>query len=224
MTAQAREAGFTLVEVLVAVTVFSVISAISVGLLTSALRTREAHQAAMAEIGQLQRARAVLREDFGQLVARAGKTADGVRDPVVLEADPSGVDRAGLRSPGRSEGDLVEIVRFTRAGWANPGGFSPRSTLQTVAYLYDGEQLVRRAWAYPDPAPETDYSDRIILEEAADLVFEFRAGNTWVDGVRLSVNEEGEAADPPPAVRLRYRSRRLGEVEHVALTPAAEAT
>jgi len=216
-----RDAGFTLVEVLVSVLVFSIISAMSVGLLTTALRTRDAHAAAMEEIAELQRFRAVLREDLGQFVGRPGRDADGVRDPTVLIADPDGADRFGRAEPGAD--GAVEILRFTRRGWANPGALRPRSTLQRVAYVYDGERLVRRAWPFPDAAPGTEPAERVLLENAPELVFEFRLGRTWNDTVRLEAEEDRAMPDPPPAVRVRYLSGRLGEVEHIVLTSGAEA-
>jgi len=211
-----RDAGFTLVEVLVSVLVFSIVAAMSVGLLTTALRTRDAHAAAMEEISELQRLRAVLREDMGQFIGRTRRAADGVRDPMVLMADPDGADAFG-RSAAETGGAL-EILRFTRRGWANPGGLRPRSTLQTVAYLYDGERLIRRAYPFPDAAPGTEPAERVLLENAAGLTIEFRAGRVW--NARASLEAEAGDAAPtaPPAVRLRYVSPSLGPVEHIVLT------
>ena len=45
-----RQAGFTLLEVLAAVAVFAVVSAVSVGLLTTALRGQEQTRAALSRI------------------------------------------------------------------------------------------------------------------------------------------------------------------------------
>ena len=71
-----REDGFTLLEVLAAVAVFAVVSAISVGLLTTALRGKEQTEAALARIETAQVLGALFTQDMGQLVMRPARSAE----------------------------------------------------------------------------------------------------------------------------------------------------
>ena len=128
-----HEAGFTLVEVMAAVMVFALISAISVGLLTTALRSKETSEAVMADLAAVQRIQALLSEDIGQMVMRPVRDEDGLTDPRVFALDVQGADPL---NPDR-EGEPREILVLTRSGWANPGGVQPRSGLQRVAWIYD---------------------------------------------------------------------------------------
>lgn len=213
------EAGFSLVEVLVAVMVFAVVSAISTAMLTTALRAREAHGETMAAVAELQRARALLREDFGQLVMRANRNREGARDGIVFAGDLDGVDPFESARAGEPR----TVLAFTRAGWDNPGGRYARSSLQRVRYLYDGETLTREAFAYPDLARGAEPRARVLVAEARELEIAFLYGAVWRETARAASEESGDGAPAPPrAVRLRYVLPELGPVEHVLLTPAAE--
>ena len=210
-----REAGFTLLEVLAAVAVFAVVSAVSVGLLTTALRGQEQTEAALARIETAQRVGAAFTADMGQLVMRPARTGEGLFDPRVFAADARGTElvRGG-------SGGAREILVFTRTGWPNPGAAQPRSTLQRVAWLYDGEAIWREAWAYPDAARAAQPRRRLMADGVRGLEVEVYRGAGWAREVALEAGADG-APTPPSAVRLRYELDGVGVLEHVALTPAA---
>ncbi|MEQ8405022.1 MAG: type II secretion system minor pseudopilin GspJ [Oceanicaulis sp.] len=210
-----REDGFTLLEVLAAIAVFAVVSAMSVGLLTTALRGKEQTEAALQRIETAQVLSALFTADMGQLVMRPARNEEGFFDPRVFAADGRGTE--AVRG-----GQAREVLVFTRTGWANPGAEQPRSTLQRVAWLYDGETLWREARAYPDAARASTPRRRVMAEGVRDLQVEVLQGAGWASQARLSAGGEG-APVPPAAVRLRYELAGVGALEHVALTPAAGA-
>lgn len=211
-----REAGFSLIEVLVAVAVFAAVSAISVGLLAGALRSKDQGEAALERLAAVQRAGSLLREDIGQWVPRSARTEEGLTDPRLFAADIDGT------RPVRRAGDGREILVLTRTGWANPGGVQPRSTLQRVAWILEDGALYREVRAYPDAAPGLEPRRRRIIDGLSDVRLDLMAGGTWTARARLIA--DGEAApSPPEAVRLRYELAGLGALEHVVLSPAAEA-
>jgi general secretion pathway protein J len=207
-----REAGFTLLEVLAAVAVFAVVSAVSVGLLTTALRGQEQTDAALARIETAQRVGALFTADMGQIVFRPARTEDGLPDPRVFAADARGTEL--VRGTGARE-----VLVFTRTGWANPGARQPRSTLQRVAWLYDGQRLWREASAYPDAARGSQPRRRLLAEGVSALEVEAYRGGAWMNEAR--VGGSGVGAEAPAAVRLRYTLDGVGTLEHVALTPSA---
>jgi general secretion pathway protein J len=211
-----REAGFSLVEVLAAVAVFAAVSAISVGLLAGALRSKEQGEAALERLAAVQRASALLREDIGQITPRSARTEEGLIDPRLFAADIEGTEQVRRAGAGR------EILVLTRTGWANPGAVQPRSTLQRVAWILQDGALYREVRAYPDAAPGLDPRRQLILDGLGDVRLDMLAGGSWITRARIIA--DGEAAmTPPEAVRLRYELAGLGAIEHVALSPSAEA-
>ena len=212
-----NEAGFTLTEVLVAVVIFALLSAMAMTMLTTSLRTRDIHTDQMDAIREVDRARALLRGDIGQLVMRPFRGPEGISDGLVFAADIEGTDP--FETP--RSGEPREILVLTRTGWANPGGINRRSTLQRVAWVYDGERLVRRAWAYPDAARDAEPSELEVLTGITELRLEVLIGNRWVDNLVMSAGGEGYTI-PPRAVRLSYESETFGALEHLLLTPNPE--
>lgn len=214
-----REAGFTLVEMMAAILVFALISAISVGMLTTALRSKETSEAVMSDLAAVQRIHALLSEDIGQMVMRPVRDADGLTDLRVFALDVRGADPL---NPAR-EDEPREILVLTRTGWANPGGVQPRSGLQRVAWIYDGERLWREASLYPDQAQGSAPVRQMIAEGVEDLQIEALMTGVWTGVVELRPSQNGALADQAPrAVRLSYTQALLGELEHIALSPTAE--
>ncbi|XBQ16682.1 MAG: type II secretion system minor pseudopilin GspJ [Oceanicaulis sp.] len=214
-----REAGFSLVEVLAATAVFALVSTLSVGMLSAALRGQEQAEAALERLGAAQRVAALAEADFGQLVMRPVRDAEGFTDPRVFAGSVLGVEQVRGLSEAR------EIVVLTRTGWTNPETLQPRSTLQRVSWLYDGAALWREAGPYPDAARGPDPVRTLIATGVRDLQLGFFTGAGWADEVRITPGEDGQAgaASPPAAVRIVYTLDGLGRMEHVVLTPAAGA-
>ena len=211
-----REAGFSLIEVLVAVAVFAAVSAISVGLLAGALRSKEQGEAALERLAAVQRAGALLREDIGQIVPRSARTEEGLVDPRLFAADIDGTEQVRRAGAGR------EILVLTRTGWTNPGGVQPRSTLQRVTWVLEEDALYREVRAYPDAAPGLEPRRQRLVEGLSEVRLDMLVGGSWTG--RARVLADGEAAmSPPDAVRLGYQISGLGRVEHVVLSPAAQA-
>ncbi len=214
-----REAGFTLVEVLVSVLIFAVAAGLGTGLLTTSLRAKALQEAALEEAQAVERVRALLREDLGQLVMRPARRADGSAQPYVFAGDADGADPLSLARSGQAR----DILVLTRRGWANPGAARPRSTLQRVAWRLDGDTLQRVAWAYPDLARASEARALEVLQGVSAVELEFLLGGTWrSDAFIAPSGDEERPSLPPRAVRLSYVLDGVGPVEHLVLTPASE--
>ncbi len=129
MNAGSRQAGFTLIEVLVAMAIFAIMSAFAYGALNQTLLSAEILGERMTRLQAIQRAVRQLDSDFMQLAARPVRKDLGDTHSPALEAD--------LLS-----GAALEL---TRAGWSNPLAM-PRGTLQRVAYQVEDEELIRYYW------------------------------------------------------------------------------
>ncbi|AJD48233.1 general secretion pathway protein GspJ [Isoalcanivorax pacificus W11-5] len=149
-----RQAGFTLLEVIIAIAIFALMYVIAQASFSESLNSRAmlAEHATRQETKQ--RALIFLAQDIEQLIARP------VRDPF---GDPQPAVRGTL-----------EYFEFTRLGWANPFDLRDRSQMQRVAYLLDEEQrLVRRHWPALDVNVGTEPTDTVMLEEVETLQFRY---------------------------------------------------
>lgn len=116
-----REAGFSLVEMMVALMIFAIVAGAGVGLLRASVDTQAAVDGRLAEVGELGRLHALLAGDLGQAVSRPGAAT-------------------------RQFTGQATAMKFLRAGWANLDG-SARSDLQMVEWRFDRRQFVRTGQA-----------------------------------------------------------------------------
>jgi len=196
------KAGFSLLEALVAVTIFSLVSVASVTLLTQSVDSKEVLAEENKSIGQLQMMQALVKQDLLQLVPRPVRGGD------VLQGAPS------FAGGDFDSSDI--LLRFVRAGWSNPGGL-PRSELQRVEYLVRDDQLVRRSWSYLDTGSETPVQERTLLDGVETVSLAFRQGDDWSSEWR----SDSRAIQTlfPRALRFDIRSEGWGETQHMFLMP-----
>lgn len=117
----AAESGFTLVEMLVALTIFAMLGAAGVGILRASVDTQSAVDRRLGEVSAVGRLHALLASDLGQAVLRPTRGPGGERPAFV----------------GGSRG-----MQLVRGGWSNPDG-DARSSLQRVEWRTEREGLAR---------------------------------------------------------------------------------
>ncbi len=132
-----KERGFTLVEMLVAVAIFAIISVVAYRLLDEALAAARQLELHSDQLARWQRAIWKLESDISQMTFRRTRNAFGDQEPWVR--GESGND------------DSSGFLEFTRAGWANPANL-PRSDLEHIIYQLKDGTLWRLSWFYPDRA------------------------------------------------------------------------
>ena len=203
----------TLVELLVALGIFALVSAASISVLGLALAGRDQLEAATDEARALERVRSLLRADLAQVVPRPVRGPDGATSPAL--AGGAGLADARPGQAGTAPGETVLLV-LTRGGWDDPGNLRPRPELQRVTYLVRGGALVRRTRPYLDAALQTPSQDQVLLEDLTDLAVAFHDGREWRDGYAGS--EDG--ADLPRAVRFAFGHPALGPTRHDFLAGA----
>jgi general secretion pathway protein J len=146
-------AGFTLVELLVALFITAIIFAIGYSAINEALANRDAIEKQQERLTAVQTAVRVITQDFAQLAPRP------VREPVGDGWQPA------IRAEETGSGSVRELVVFTRAGWANPAGIQ-RPALQRVAYIYEENTLRRIHW----PVLDTTMTDQMVRRDLLDRV------------------------------------------------------
>lgn len=191
-----RLGGFTLVEMLVALLVFGLLSAGGVSVLVYAADNREVISARMERLGEFQRARGLLRADLSQAAVRRVRQSDGTATRAAFIGNR--LDSAG------------PLFAFVRRGWANPDA-EPRASLQFVEYrLVDG-QLERSARNALDGTAPT--APQVLLTGIKEAAIAYRYRNEWLDGW------PGGAEEIPQAVRLEFDIDGIGRVQQLFLLP-----
>lgn len=113
-----QQSGLTLLEVLIAISIFALIGVASFQVLTSVIQTQKVGEQHSAQLGAFQKALTVIDRDLQQFVDRPVRR---------------GQDNAVLVEPSLSIQTGDYPLELTRGGWANPL-LIPRSALQRVAY------------------------------------------------------------------------------------------
>lgn len=208
MNARAGERGLTLVELLVALLVFSFVASAAVLALRLGVEARDQLELADDRLSQFEIARLMLKDDLAQLVNRP------VRDEF---GDTSGAMFRGgevlrLRNPVEGE---RRLMAFVRAGWANPGATAPRSSLQYVEYLEKDGALVRRIRPFLDDARDQPEFDRVLIDGVSGITVSFLQGNArgaldWADRWPPAAG-----APAPEAIALDVTDPRFGEVRQM---------
>jgi general secretion pathway protein J len=158
--------GFTLLELLVAIAIFAVVSTLALTGYTQLQQQSEYAEQRLARLREVQRAVQTLCQDIAQLEPRP------VREPL-----------GDGRLPAlQATADALEYrVQFTRAGWSNTAGL-PRPTLQRVGYRIDQDELWRDHWPVLDRTLVVEPVRLRMLGGVRSVSFRFMTSNReWVD-------------------------------------------
>lgn len=140
-----NDSGFTLVEVLISLFIFALISVGTMTALTQSLQGKDRLAASMDELNELNTARAIMRADVAALTLRTSRDELGGINPYVLTTDGEA------------------LLSFTRRGMQNPSGLEKRGDLERVEYHFENGALIRRSFAHENPAQLPTTFDRILL-------------------------------------------------------------
>ena len=147
---------FTLIEVLVALAIFGVLSILAYAALGSALTNADMLGERMDRLQVIQRAVGFLSFDLMQAAPRPVRTELGeTAAPALL---------TGIA------GDFA--LEVTHAGWTNPAGL-PRGTQQRSAYRLEDGQLLRYHWYVLDRTFANEPVVTVLLDGVDSLVFRY---------------------------------------------------
>ncbi len=203
------QSGVTLPELLIALLIFTMISAVAVYSLRLTVEGRDQLGLADAAIRDMQIARLVIKEDLMQATPRV------TRDEFGNAAPGPFLGGKGLAYRVPKDGETT-LIAFVRAGWENPEAGAPRSTLQAVEYVLAGDKLLRRTRPYLDDARGQPRSDRVLLSgvtnaEVGFFLEETNSGLQWSD----LWPAPGVTAPIPAGVKLTLTTPSLGEFDQL---------
>lgn len=189
----------TLLELLVALAVFAVLSAMAYGGLESVLRADRAVQGQAQQLAALQRTLSMITRDLTEIAPRTIRGAYGDEQPVLDATRPG-------------------YLEWTRAGWVNPAERS-RSDLQRVAYGLEGGSLMRSFWSVLDRAQDSQPRRTALMDGVTG--FEYRLldpARQWRENWPRSRDAQALAA-LPLAIEIRLITERWGTVRRLTPLP-----
>ncbi len=157
--------GFTLIEVVIAIALFAVVSVLAYSGLQSVINSKTRTENELERLRQLQISMLNLTSDLEQLSNRDGN------------------DALGGQLHKLTTQNLDYSIEFTRSGVSNFAGL-PRSSLQRVAYHLEEDELVRTHWPYVDRADDEQKIERQLIANVSKLSFRFLSSDTseaWSD-------------------------------------------
>ncbi len=185
--------GFTLFEVLIAVSIFALIAAMTMTNLIQVGKAGEQVSKTQRQLADIQFALSYLGKDLAQRIDRKVR------------------DQYGDVQPGL----LVDVNRlvFTRAGWNNLLQ-QPRSNLQRVEYRLVDTNLQRRYWPQLDQGFEEQVLEQALLTEVEDFSVKLltRGEETLENWPPLT---ESAAQQQPVALELILELKDFGVIRRV---------
>ena len=162
VTAKYTQQGFTLLEVLIAIAIFSVVSLASFTIFDTVLRGDASERQ-----NELQRAFLLMERDFTQIAKRTMR---------VNGEEPG---KRFLQTADDSFLADEQAIAFVRNGWTNPGLLLPRSDMQSVAYRLVDETLQRLHYNFVDAVVGQEPRIRPLITQVTGVAFEFYDGTKW---------------------------------------------
>lgn len=152
--------GFTLVELMVALLIFGLLSASGVALLSFGVDTRAAAAERTDALSAALRTRALLTADLAQAAPRLYRREDGSVSPVFRGSED------GL------------LLAFVRRGWTNDDD-APRASLQRVEYRLVEGRLERISYPHVDGSRRG--TTAVLLTGVRSLAVRYRIEGEWRD-------------------------------------------
>lgn len=193
----ARSAGFTLLELLVAISVFAIMSIMAYGGLSQIISNNTIASGALDRMQALQHTMYTLTRDFYQIEERNIRDEYGNTQPYLLS------------------NNLDTIIEFTRNGRRNPAGLL-RSNLQRVAYQLQDNKLIRLSWPQLDRAPGTEPYRSELLTDVNKFTVRYQDSKAeWHEQWPPLNTAPGAITARPAAIEISLKLKDWGELKRL---------
>ena len=196
--------GFTLLELLVALSIFSVLSVMAYGGLQTVITTKQSTDKAADRISEIQLVMMRISNDLRQAVTRKIRDEYGDFLPAMQSSQ---------------SGD--ESISWTRAGYRNPAQLK-RSNVQRVLYKLDKQKLLRITWPVLDRAQDTEEMETEVLTNIEAIEWRFLNNKLeWSSDWPEDETTTGEDL-LPKAVEFTFDLRDWGKIRRLILLASDE--
>lgn len=156
--------GFTLVELLIAIGIMALLGAMASAMLNGALANQEVVAKRQYQLERLALALQMIRRDLEQLTPRLPRDEQG--------------DLMAARMLAEQLGENSEL-EFVHGGRRVLPGQQLASTLERVRYRIEEGKLLRYSAGVADPAANTPWQKRVLLNGVDRFVVSFYDGSRW---------------------------------------------
>ncbi len=204
-----RQSGFTLFELLVATSVFAIVSYMAYTGLMQVMNARDHTGKVEKRLSEIQMTFLYLERDLQQIVRRPIRNGYGA-----VEGEIIGDELADYR------------LALTRTGRRVPQGIE-RSNLQRVGYLLEDETLYRMSWHVLDLAQDSEPRKQQLLADIDKVEIRFlNAQGEWKTSWNSVDTPLSQSANPQPlgvpkAVAINITLKDYGEINRLFLLPEA---
>lgn len=195
MMQKSSQHGFTLIEMVVAVAIFAVMSAMAYSGLNHTIKIGAQVGEANQRLAELQFGLAYFSRDWMQVSPRKIRNQYGDEENNIIIEDDS--------------------ISFTRSGWSNLLQ-ARRSELQRVQYLVIDDNLVRRHWRSLDQGIAEQPLATILIHDVESLEINF------INSSELDIPDwpiESSQGGSPIALKIDIELARMGSIRRILEIP-----
>ena len=175
MNTPQKDAGFTLVEVLISLFIFALLSAGTMGAMLQTFAAKDRLNIASAELSDIAAFRSILRADMNAMTLRPMRDGVGGMETFLVTT----------RNPAENSA----ILTFSRLGRTNPTG-AARGQVERVRYLFRDNQFIRESLRHENPAQQDGWNGRVLLEGLEDIDVIYHATRPFEGGQGIVVRQE----------------------------------
>lgn len=161
-----KQQGFTLLEMMLAITLFSILCIAGYQLLQAVLRNSELTQQHATRLAAIQRAFTLMERDISQARIR----------PVAQSALPPFPDDFRLSQAGNNRS-----LTLIHDNWRNPAAFLHRSSLEKVTWRFQQGKLQRVSHQQPDSHQQIPHQLSVTLDNINAFKLRFWSQGRWQD-------------------------------------------
>ena len=191
-----RQRGFTLFEMVIAVSIFALMGVVAFSGLGQMTRTGQAVTDANDRLSDLQFAVAYFNRDWTQVSPRKIRNQYGDEESNLVIEDG--------------------VITFTRSGWSNLLGHK-RSTLQRVQYIVIDDKLVRRHWRSLDQGIGEEPLQAVLLDDVELMNVELLDADG--NAIRNWPDDPTNRAGTPIVLAFRLDLPDIGEIRRLLEIP-----
>ncbi len=196
--------GFTLLEILVAVSIFGLISVMAYSGLGGVLRTREVTDIVAKRLAELESAVMILSRDLTQAINRPIRDEFGDTQSAFIGNENSPV-----------------LLQFTRGGVGNPLNLT-RSHLRRVAYFLEEGKLQRASWPRLDRSSQVELDRVDLVQDLESVKLRFMTMNhKYVNQWPPRQARSGKPTDLPLGVEITLELKDWGSVTRLFRLPGS---
>ena len=195
-----RHSGFTLIEVVIALSVFAILGTLAFSGLNGILKWQAELDDKAKQLMAIQMTMKYLERDLNQVALRSVRDQYGDLQPAFTA-------------------DGKNYLNFTYSGWRNPAGLS-RSAVQRISYQVDeDDNLIRYSWNRLDGAIPEDARDVVLIEGIEDISWQFISIETDEVDRWPPINADPNFNALPYAVQVTFNVKPFGEINRVFTLP-----